>query len=197
MKTAPMSTALLTRVLLWLWFAGAVAAGHWLLLAFLPPLALPALALALGGLAVLAGFRFAPLRQGWEEIDLRTLVLLHVIRLIGVYFMVLHQDGVLPRAFAIPAGASEVAVAVMALPVALAPLDEPRRRRAVRIWGFAGLLNLLFVVFMIARLNLTAPLHLRALATLPLSLYPTFLLPLLLATGVFILHRAGAFSRRH
>lgn len=190
-----MSSALVVRLALWLWFGGAVAAGHWQILQRLPPLALPALVVATATLALVAVFRFPALREWVAALDLRALVLVHGVRLVGIYFLVQYQEGVLPRAFAIPAGISEVVIGVMALPVALAPLDEPARLRAARIWGVVGFINLLFVVFTIARLNVTAPLHLRALATLPLSLYPAFLLPVLLTSGVLVLHRAGAFAR--
>jgi hypothetical protein len=190
-----MSTAILVRLLLWLWFGGAVALGYWQVLPGLPPLGLPALILALAALATGAMFRFRALRDWATALDLRTLVLVHVVRLVGIYFLFLYQDGELPRAFAIPAGVSEIVIGVMALPVALAPLEESARLRAVRIWGVVGFINLLFVVFTLARLNLTAPLHLRALATLPLNLYPAFLLPFLLTSAVLVLHRAGLAAR--
>ena len=40
------------------------------------------------------------------------------------------------------------------------------------------------------RLNLQAPLQLRALAELPLSLFPTLVLPLALTGSVLVLQRA-------
>jgi len=187
--------ALVVRLLFWLWFGGAVALGYWGGLTRLHPLGLPALILALAALATGAMFRFRALRDWAAALDLRTLVLVHVVRLVGVYFLFLYQDGVLPRAFAIPAGVSEIVIGVMALPVALAPLEEGARLRAVRIWAVVGFINLLFVVFTLARLNLTAPLHLRALASLPLCLYPAFLLPILIASAALVLHRAGLAAR--
>ncbi len=190
-----MPTALLVRTVFWLWFGGAVAAGHWQVLPGLPALALPALVLALAGLVLLAAYRLTSLRAWLAALDLRALVLLHLVRLVGVYFLLLYHDGLLPRAFAIPAGISEIVIGVMALPVALAPLGEGARLRAIRIWSVVGFINLLFVVFTFARLNVTAPLHLRSFAILPLSLYPTFLLPLLLASGALVLQRAGVLAR--
>lgn len=190
-----MTVALFVRAFFWIWFAGAVAAGHWLLLQRLPPPAVPALVVALSaGLAMLA-FRVPQIRAWLDSVDVRSLVLLHVSRLVAAYFLILFQRGELPRAFAIPGGLGEIVVGVMALPVVFAPLDEHGRQRAVRIWNVVGLINILLVVFTITRLNLTLPWQLRPLTELPLSLYPTFLLPLLLTSHVVLLHRTSGTPR--
>jgi len=190
-----MSVALLVRALLWLWFAAAVAAGHWLVLRRLPPLVLPATILALSGALVTVLVRFPGWRSWIAAIDLRTLVLLHLSRLVGIYFLVLHQRGELPRSFAVPGGLGEIVVAVMVFPVVFAPLGEDRRRRAIRIWNIVGLVDLLFLVYTMTRLNLTGPLPLSALTQLPLSLYPTFLMPLLIASHIIIFQRAATTPR--
>ena len=65
----------------------------------------------------------------------------------------------------------------------------------MRIWNVDGLIDILLVVFTITRLNLTLPWLLRPLTQLPLSLYPTFLLPLLLASHVILLQRSSDRSR--
>ena len=185
-----MSAALFFRAFFWLWFAGAVAVGQWLVLPRRPPVAIPLLILALAGLLVTAFLHLRTVRGWLEAVDLRTLVLLHVSRLIGVYFLFLHQRGELPRAFAVTAGAGEIVVAVMALPVALAPLEDALRRRAIRIWSIVGAITMLLAVFTMLRLNLSAPWQLHALTRLPLSLYPTFFMPLLLAAQLVVLIRS-------
>lgn len=186
-----MTVALFVRIFFWCWFAAAVAAGHWLVLQRLPPAAVPALILALSAGLIAAAFRLPRVRAWLETIDVRSLVLLHVSRLVGLYFLFLFQRGELPRAFALPGGLGEIVVGVMALPVVFAPLDEHGRQRAIRIWNIVGLIDILLVVFTITRLNLTLPWQLRPLAQLPLSLYPTFLMPLLIATHVILLNRTS------
>jgi hypothetical protein len=187
-----MPAALFLRLVFWLWFAGAVAAGHWLVLARLPPLALPAVILAAAGLPLALAWRLPALRAWVESIDLRALVLLHVTRLIGLYFLWQHQQGDLPRAFVAVAGVGDVIIAVMALPVALAPLPDAARLRAIRIWSVVSFITLLLIVFTVARLNHASPLSLLVLTRLPLSLYLTFLLPLLLASQALVLLRCSA-----
>lgn len=185
-----MSAALFVRAGLWLWFAGAVAAGHWMLLSRLPALAVPAIVLGLAG-ALVGTSRLPGLRAWTERLDLRALLLLHGSRLLGIYILILHQRGELPRALILSAGVAEIAIAVMVLPVTFAPLGEADRRRAIRIWSVVGAINLLFVTFTLTRLLLAGPAQLRAFLQLPLSLHPTFLVPLLLAThGVLLLRTA-------
>ena len=57
------------------------------------------------------------------------------------------------------------------------------------MWNVIGLIDLVFVLFTAARLNLADPSQLRALTYLPLSLLPTFLVPLLLATHIILFLR--------
>ncbi len=185
-----MSVALLVRAFFWLWFASAVAVGHWQVLQRLAPVAIALVPVALGGALLIPYFRISALRAWIDAIDVRALVLVHVSRLIGVYLLVLQQQGALPRAFAIPAGIGDIVVAVMALPIVFAPLDEVLRRRALRIWSVVGLIDTLLVIATVARLNLRQPEELRLLTELPLSFLPTLLLPEIIATHVIILHRS-------
>ena len=184
-----MFAAVLVRFILWLWFGAAVVVGHLELLGRLPPPALPAVVLGLTALALSLALRVPPLRAWLAGLELRALVLLHLTRFVGAYFLVLHRRGDLPGAFAIPAGFGDIFVAVMALPVALAPLAFEQRLRAITIWNVVGLVDILFVVSTAARLNLADPGQMSAFRELPLSLLPTFLVPLIIATHVIIFVR--------
>lgn len=191
-----MAVSLLIRLFFWLWFGAAVAAGHFLLLQRVPALAVPAVTLALAVLPVLAYFRVGSIRAWVDAIDLRALVLLHATRFVGIYLLVLHQRGELPRALAIPGSLGDIVVAVMALPIALAPLADAARSRAIVIWNAVGFVGLLLVQFSTARIAVAAPAEMRVLTQLPLSLLPTFLFPLLLATHVVIFARTGNSAAR-
>lgn len=184
-----MPVSLLVRLFLWLWFGAAIAVGHLQLLRELPPFAAPALIVGLSGLLISLYLRVASLRAWVNALDLRALVLLHVTRFVGIYFLVLFQRGELPRAFAVSAGIGDIIVATMALPVVFAPLPDAARLRAIRIWNVVGFVDILFVVVTAARIALAAPPELRALTHLPLSLLPTFLVPLLIATHVVLFIR--------
>jgi hypothetical protein len=185
-----MPVSFLVRIFFWLWFGAAIAAGHFLLLQRLPPVALPGVILVITALILLAYFRITAARTWVDSLDLRTLVLIHSTRLIGVYFLMLYQRGDLPRAFVVPGSITDIIVATMALPIALAPLEASPRRRAIVIWNVVGFIGLLLTLVNATRLNLVDPSQLRALTHLPLSLVPTFLMPLLLAIHVIIFDRA-------
>lgn len=184
-----MTAALLVRVCFWLWFAAAVFAGHSLVLQRLPAPVVPGMIFTLTALLLLAYFRLAGIRAWVDALPLRALVLLHVTRFVGIVFLVLYHRGQLPYAFAVPGGIGDIVIATFALPVALAPLEDSARLRATNIWNVAGLADILFVVITAIRLNLADPAEMQALTHLPLSLLPTFLVPLLIATHVIIFTR--------
>jgi len=181
-----MPVALLLRVFFWLWFGAALAAGHFLVLQRLPAFGVPLVISGLTALLLLAYFRLPSIRTWVDALDLRSLILVHLTRFVGVYFLILFQRGELPGAFALPAGIGDLIVATMALPVAFAPLDAGPRRRAIAIWNVAGLVDILLVVATAVRLNAADPTQLRIMTHLPLSLLPTFLVPLIIATHVII-----------
>ncbi len=184
-----MPTSFVVRIIFWTWLLGAVAAGQSLLLHRLPPLALPGILLGLSALLVLTYRAIAPFRAWVDAIPLRALVLLHVTRFAGFYFLVLYQRGQLPPAFAVPAGLGDIAVATFALVVVFFPFADATRARALYLWNVIGLVDLLLVVASAARISLAAPRDLLPLTQLPLSLLPTFLLPLLIASHLAIFAR--------
>ena len=121
----------------WLLAAGVVGSSGWF--AALSP---PAPQLVLAGLTIallLAVRLWSPLRQFVATVDLRALVLFHVTRFVGFYFLALHARGDLPWAFAVPGGWGDNAVAATAL--LLVPLARPDThggRRAYLAWNVLG-----------------------------------------------------------
>lgn len=190
-----MPAALIVRLFFWLWFGAALAVGHFLWLQRIPPFGVQGIILGLTALVLLTYYRLAFVRAWVEALDLRALVLLHVTRFVGIYFLVLYQRGELPRAFALPAGVGDIVVATMVLPVVFAPLEPEARQRAIRIWNVVGFVDILLVIVAATRINLTDPAQLRPLTQLPLSLLPTFLVPLIIATHVIIFSRIARAPR--
>lgn len=188
-----MTTALVVRLVFWVWLGTAFFVGQQLLLQRLPPPAIPAIVLGLSTLLALAYFRLSAVRRWVDSIDLRTLVFFHACRFVGIYFLVLYDRGVLPYQFAVPGGVGDIIVAATALGIVFVPLTEIALNRAVRIWNVVGFVDIALVVITAARLNLENPLQMRAFAYLPLSLLPTFLVPLIISTHIVIFDR---LSRR-
>jgi hypothetical protein len=172
-----------------LWFVAAVfltASGR---LALLRP---PGPQLILVGLtvALLAAGAALPGFRIWRAgLNLRQLVALHLTRFVGIYFLVLYSRGTLPFAFAVPGGWGDIAVASGALVLVLFVPDLVAHRTWLFAWNLLGFLDLLYVVSTASRLALAAPESMRPLLEFPLGLLPTFLVPLLLASHVWLFAR--------
>jgi hypothetical protein len=180
------SNRIVTLVLLgWLCFA--VLLGGWFYNAITPAVA--ATVWTLTALVLLACWKISPIRVWALNVDVRWLVLFHVTRLFaGAYFLVLCQRGELPCGFARPAGWGDIIVAVLALAV----VSATRTRFAkmlLLVWNMLGLIDIIFVVFSALRFGLKDWQSMHALRELPLSLLPTFLVPLIIASHVLIFVR--------
>ena len=186
-------TAVLAALGVWLVVALALGASG-RLQALQPPLPqLTLIALTVG--ALLATARVPAVRAWALSVDVRILVAFHLTRFVGSYFLVLYARGELPYAFAVPGGWGDILVASLALLLLLSgPPETAGRLRAYVAWNVLGLLDILFVVATAARLGLAAPASMEALLRLPLSLLPTFLVPLIITSHVVLavrLARAG------
>jgi len=169
------------------WLCFAVGLGGWFYNAIAPAVA--ATVWTLTALVLLACWKISPIRVWALNVDVRWLVLFHVTRLFaGAYFLVLCQRGELPCGFARPAGWGDIIVAVLALAV----VNATRTRFAkmlLLVWNMLGLIDIIFVVFSALRFGLKDWQSMHALRELPLSLLPTFLVPLIIASHVLIFVR--------
>jgi hypothetical protein len=177
------------RSFFWIWLILALAAGRCGFLAHLPPAAFPGLIVALTALLLAAGAWVAPFRAWVAGITLRALVLFHVTRFVGFYFLHLYLQGALPYDFAVPGGLGDILVALFAIVAAMVPVAPARWLRLISIWNVFGFVELGFVVLTAARLGRADPASMRALTHLPLSLLPTFLVPLLFTSHLVLFFR--------
>ncbi|HUE40530.1 MAG TPA: hypothetical protein VMO75_01240 [Chthoniobacterales bacterium] len=142
----------------------------------------------LTALVLLACWKNLSFRNLAATVPLRWLIALHLVRFIGIFFLVLASYDRLPGGFAKPAGIGDIIVAIGA--VALLAMPGLRSWIAVlRIWNFFGFIDILFVVFSALRFGLQDWTSMAALRQLPLSLLPTFFVPLILASHVLIFVR--------
>jgi hypothetical protein len=145
----------------------------------------------LTALVLLVCWKIAPIRVWALNVELRWLVLLHVTRLFaGAYFLVLCQRGQLPCAFARPAGWGDIVIAVLALAVVRA-MRTKFAKTLLLVWNPLDLVDIIFVVFSALRFGLRDWQSMHALRELPLSLLPTFLVPLIIASHILIFARAA------
>jgi len=170
------------------WLALALEAGLSGRVAQLRPPAPQLLAAGLT-LALVALGRGVPGLRAWlRDLDPRTGIALHVTRFVGAIFLLDYQRGLLPIEFAAPAGLGDIAVASMAVGLLLAPAS-PRWTSFAFFWNLFGLADILFVVLTAARLSMRNPMSMEAMLHPPLSLLPTFLVPWIIASHLWLFGR--------
>lgn len=122
--------------------------------------------------------------RGWlASIPFEWLVSIHLVRFVGFYFLWLYQRRQLPFAFAVPGGWADILIATLALVLLVL---RPRSRVIYQVWNALGFVDILFVVGTATRLALADPASMTALLRLPLSLLPTFIVPLIIFTHIVI-----------
>ncbi len=176
-----------------LWLLMAVGFGASGILPTLPMPAPPLILAALTAFALVLGLR-SPLRGWIAMLDPRWLVAVHLTRFVGFYFLVLYDRGELPRGPGLYGGWGDIVVATLAVLVLLftGPLLTARERLILAVWNVLGLAGILVVTAAAARAWLADPGSMAALLRLPLSLLPTYVVPLVLATHVLLFVRLRA-----
>jgi len=188
----------LTVAIISLWFL--LALGGSVLGVFDSKQRLP---IPLGAAAALPVVAYAICYLTWTEFrrfvlaaNLRLLTLAQTWRVGGVVFLILHGQGLLPGVFALPAGWGDIAIGVTAPLVAWAISSKNRFPKKIFIsWNVLGMLDLVMAVSL-GILASASPLGVLAgeittqiMGTFPLSLIPTFFVPLLIIFHLIALGR--------
>ncbi len=185
----PVTSSLILRVVALCWLFAALIVGETRALALIPVPAVQGILVALT-LIIIAAFRLWPAFHEWVlNTNVRCLIAFHLTRFVGIYFLVLHGRGELPYEFAVLGGYGDIAVASLAVPLLFLSPQSGLFRPAALTWNILGLADILFVVFTAARSGLTTPDSMQALTHLPLSLLPTFVVPLIIASHLFLFIR--------
>ena len=133
-------------------------------------------------------------RQVVSSLDLRVLTWAQTWRVVGVVFLILYQRGLLPGVFALPAGWGDIAIGVTA-PVVAWFWRPPYPHKTFIVWNVLGLLDLVMAVsfgILASRTPMgivAGDVTTRLMAMFPLSLIPTFLVPLFLIFHLICLSR--------
>ena len=150
-----------------------------------PPLALLAAIVVPPTLFLLAYRASVGFRRFALSLDLRLLTAVQAWRVLGGMFLVLYAFKLRPALFAVPAGLGDVAVGVAAVFVLRAMINgHPNWRRRVRLLNLGGLLDFVGaittgVLTSSSSLGVFAPVTpMPSMGMMPLSLVPTFLVPL-------------------
>ena len=127
----------------------------------------------------------AEFREFVLSLDLRGLALAQTFRVVGIVFVILYSLGALPGAFALPAGWGDFAIGITA-PVVAWYWKRPFPKRTFIVWNVLGSLDLVdaMTLGVLASASpvgvLAGDVSTRLMGQFPLSLIPTFFVPLLL-----------------
>ena len=171
------------------WFLAALGVGGAGALVDLRPPWPQAILVSLTLATLLSLYRIGPIHSWAIHVDPRRLVAFHLTRFVGIYFLVLYSRGELPYEFAVIGGWGDIIVAAAAIPLMLTGPLTAGRRRLYLIWNVIGLVDILFVVATATRLALADPASMAPLLRLPLSLLITFVVPVVIATHVWLFRR--------
>jgi len=139
----------------------------------------------------------AAFRQFALSLNPRTLTFVQSWRIAGFTFLVLYAAGILPGVFALPAGGGDIAIGATA-PLVAVKLANFNHRRGFIFWQILGISDLVMAVTLgtIARLISPDGVGTGVMTVLPLSLIPTFAVPLLIMLHVICIAQARQWTER-
>jgi len=140
--------------------------------------------------------RSAKFRQFTLSLNPRALTFVQTWRLAGFVFLVLATYGILPRVFALPAGWGDMAIGATAW-LAGWKLASAARRRSFILWQVLGIADLVTAVTLGTLAGVLDPhgIPTSPMTVLPLSLIPTFAVPLMLILHVICIAQAMRWPR--
>ena len=171
-----------------LWLLVALVLGASGRIALLRPPGPQLVLLGLSALLIAAWATISGFRAWLFSLDPRTIVAFHLTRFVGIPFLVLYSRGELPFEFAVPAGWGDIVVACGALAL-LFVRDLGSRRTLLTVWNLVGLIDIIAVVVIAARLALADPASMQALLQFPMNLLITFVVPLIISSHVLLIFR--------
>jgi hypothetical protein len=132
-----------------------------------------------------------------------TLTSIHSWRLAGFAFLVLYTYGILPGVLALPAGWGDIAIGATALLVGM-KFSSPKHKRSFITWQLLGMTDLVTAITLGAAARFIEPQALAGphaittspMTVLPLSLIPTFAVPLLLILHIICIAQAMRWSEQ-
>lgn len=147
--------------------------------------------------------QFEIFREFVLSLSPRTLTIVQAWRIAGFVFLVSYSYGILPGVFALPAGWGDIAIGGTALIVGM-KLANPSYRRLFIVWQWLGITDLVEAVSLGAMSRFIGPHGLTnpngittaPMAVLPLSLIPTFAVPLMLILHIICIAQARRWSQQ-
>jgi hypothetical protein len=130
-----------------------------------------------------------------QSLNPRSLTIVQSWRILGYVFLVLSAYRILPAFFALPAGWGDIFIGATAPFVAMR-LTSAEHRASFLVWQALGILDLVTAIALGTTARLIEPhgVATSAMTVLPLSLIPTFAVPLLFILHVICISQAGKWQ---
>jgi hypothetical protein len=133
----------------------------------------------------------------------RNLTIVQAWRIVGFAFLALYTYGILPGVFALPAGWGDIVIGATAFSVGM-KLANPSHRNSFILWQWLGIADLVAAVSLgaaarfIGPQGLTSPNGITAAPNLvlPLSLIPTFGVPLFMILHIICITQARRWPKQ-
>jgi len=170
-----------------IWFAAACLAGVTGLVEHLKPPFPQLIIISITAILLISGFKIKSFREFLLNLDWRFIVGLHLVRYIGFHFIKLFMREELPFEFAVIGGIGDIVIAYTATMILV--FYKRIGSKVLLIWNLLGLAEILFVVFTAARIGIKDPQSMAALLKMPLSLLPTFVVPVIITSHILLLIR--------
>jgi hypothetical protein len=177
------------------WFALACAAGATGRVAKLTPPQPQLMIAVLSVLLLASGWALPGFRAWLKVVNLRGFVAFHVTRFVGVAFLMMSARGEMSPEWALPAGWGDIAVATGALLITVFFRQPDTHPDLVRLWNLIGLIDIVAVVATAARIGMHEPDAIAPLLRFPMSLVPTFVVPIVFATHCWMALRLQPRTR--
>jgi hypothetical protein len=145
--------------------------------------------------------RSKPFREFTLSLNPKILTLVHIWRLEAFAFLVLYSYHILPGSFALPAGWGDIAIGATAFFTATR-LANPNHKTSFIVWQLLGMTDLVVAISSGAAARFISPLDFASgittapMTVLPLSLIPTFAVPLLLILHIICIAQARRWTVR-
>ena len=127
-------------------------------------------------------------REFIERVGVRGVLVVHLVRYVGIYFIYLYSLNRLPYDFAVTGWCGGYCSCRICFDYTINVPGLLKRKNLILIWNILGLIDIIFVVITAGRINMSNPGELYELTVLPLSLLPTFIVPLIISTHIFMFH---------
>ncbi|ESA36366.1 hypothetical protein N836_00400 [Leptolyngbya sp. Heron Island J] len=189
LSTKKSATPKVVAIVLMLWFLGVAVVGHTGVLVGAPTPFIGGYVMSVTLLFCILGISVSPLRSWLLSLELRFLVLLHVVRFVGIALLVSSAaEGGLPQIFADRAGYGDIFTAITALALAVGFLPAVSRfhRRLLLLWNVVGIVDLLQAL---GTAQLSGSSAMAPIISAPLAYLPLYLVPLLMFVHIVIFYR--------